>query len=67
MIRAKHGWVLINERPNPSRSSLRFAAQPKIYFEDGSARTLHEHSGETRQEAEQKAQAELDAYIGQHS
>lgn len=67
MKRIKVGWVLINERNDAPRETLRFAAQPKVYFEDGSTRLLHEHSGATRMEAELKAQAELDAYTSQSS
>jgi len=63
----KVGWVLIHERNDAVRENLRFAAQPKVYFQDGSTRLLHEHSGATRHEAELKAQAELDAYTSQHS
>lgn len=64
---AKDGWVLLNERSDAPRAEQRFAAQPKIYFNDGTAQLLHVHSGGTKEEAQHKAQLELEAYMAQHS
>ena len=64
MKRITDGWVLISQRPDAARQP--FAAQPKVYFNDGTAQLLHVHSGETKQEAESKARVELEQYMTQH-
>jgi len=67
MKRAKDGWVLVSERADATRSEQRFTAQPKVYFEDGTATLLHVHSAGTKEEAQRKAQEELEKYLSQHS
>ena len=67
MKRIANSWILVNERANPSRPSQNFGAQPKVYFVDGTSRLLHEHSGETKEEAKAKAQLELDEFISQNT
>ena len=64
MKTAKDGWILVSERPEARQ---RFAAQPKIYFNDGTSQLLHVHGGESRQEAESKAKEELDKFMTQHA
>ena len=64
MKTAKDGWILVTERPE---ARLRFAAQPKIYFDDGTSQLLHVHGGETKQEAELKANEELQKFLTQHA
>jgi hypothetical protein len=59
--------VLVSEHADAPRVEQRFAAQPKVYFEDGTAQLLHIHSAGSREEARQKAQVELEAYMAQHS
>jgi hypothetical protein len=65
MKRIKDGWLIVRE--NPGELARRFAAQPKIYYEDGTSQLLHIHSGDSRQEAEAKAQVELDQFIAQNN
>lgn len=67
MKRAKDGWVLISERADAPRVEQRFAAQPKVYFEDGTATLLHVHSAASKEEAQRKAQEELEKYLSQNS
>jgi hypothetical protein len=67
MKKIRDSWVVTTERKSYSREGLRFAAQAKIYYDDGTSSSLHEHSGETKSAAEKKAQAELDQYISQHA
>jgi hypothetical protein len=64
MKRAKDGWILISQRPEARQP---FAAQPKIYFDDGTSQLLHIHGGETKQEAEAKAGEELQKFLTQHA
>lgn len=64
MKTAKDGWILVSERPEARQ---RFAAQPKIYFSDGTSQLLHIHGGETKQEAEAKANEELAKFLTQHA
>ncbi|MDQ2986834.1 MAG: hypothetical protein M3R13_08970 [Armatimonadota bacterium] len=67
MKKIKDGWVVVSERSDAAQSSQRFAAQPKVYYEDGPSQMLHIHSGETKQEAQDKAQVELDQFMTQNS
>jgi hypothetical protein len=66
MKRARDGWVLVNERSDAPRVEQRFSAQPKVYFEDGTAALLHVHCAGSKEEAQRKAQDELEKYLNQH-
>lgn len=65
MKRITDGWVIVSQRHEAVRQP--FAAQPKVYYNDGTAQLLHVHSGETKQEAEAKAQVELDQFMAQNA
>ena len=42
-----------------------FSAQPKVYYDDGTSQLLHIYDGETREEAEAKANEELQKVMSQ--
>ena len=65
--RIRDGWVITTERKDYVRETQRFSAQAKVYYDDGTTRMLHEHSGETKQAAEAKEKSELDQFMSQHS
>ena len=67
MTRIRDGWVVTTERKDYVRENQRFAAQAKVYYDDGTTKLLHEHSGETKQAAEEKAKSELAQFMSQHS
>ncbi|MDQ2985652.1 MAG: hypothetical protein M3R13_02885 [Armatimonadota bacterium] len=63
MKRIKDGWVLVSQRGDVARQP--FSAQPKVYYDDGTSQLLHIYFGESRQEAEAKANEELEKFLSQ--
>lgn len=66
MKRVQASWIVTGERQTTNRG-MRFFAQPKVYFNDGTKRELLVHNGESPEEAKSLAQAELEQYILQHA
>jgi hypothetical protein len=66
MKKVLDSWIVTGERETKNLG-MRFFAQPKVYFSDGTKRELQIHNGESKEEAEQFAKAELSQFVLQNA